>query len=402
MPLTVLCLASYEKGHRFIEEVKQLGCGVYLLTSLSLREKASFPRESLDDIFYMPDQDNEWNLQDMVHAVSHLCREIAIDRVVPLDDFDLEKAALLREHLRIPGLGESATRFFRDKLAMRMLASQHGIPVPEFTATINYQQITDFLERVRSPWVLKPRLSAGAIGIKKYHQTHEVWDRVHTLGDEQSYFVLERFIPGDIFHVDSIWFQGRMVYAVTSAYGTPPLEVTHEGGIFTTRLLERGSEVDKDLRQLNEQVLSAFNLTNGVSHTEFIRAHEDGRLYFLETSARVGGANIADLIEAATGINMWTEWARIEVGSARGSEYSPPTPRDDYAGLLVSLARQEWPDTSWFPEPELVWRLQKRHHVGLIVKSREYSRVNELLDIYTARVRSEYHASAPARDKVRE
>ncbi len=90
------------------------------------------------------------------------------------------------------------------------------------------------------------------------------------------------------------------------------------------------------------------------------------------------------------------------MGSARGSEYSPPTPRDDYAGLLVSLARQEWPDTSWFPEPELVWRLQKRHHVGLIVKSREYSRVNELLDIYTARVRSEYHASAPARDKVRE
>jgi hypothetical protein len=222
------------------------------------------------------------------------------------------------------------------------------------------------------------------------------------LGDEQSYFVLERFIPGDIFHVDSIWFQGRMVYSVASVYGTPPLEVTHGGGIFTTRLLERDSDHDKSLRSLNEEVLTAFNLQNGVSHTEFIRGHENGDIYFLETSARVGGANIADLIEAATGINMWAEWAKIEVASARGGDYEPRSPRTDYAGLLVSLARQEWPDTSWFPEPELVWRLQKRHHVGFIVKSPEYRRVEELLNIYTARMQSEYHASVPARDKVRE
>ena len=399
---TILCIASYEKGQRFIQQAKQSGCRVFLLTSLSLKEKAAFPLDSLDEIFYMPDEENEWNLQDMLFAVSHLCRTTQIDRIVPLDDFDLEKAALLREHLRIPGMGESATRYFRDKLAMRMLASQNGIAVPEFTSTINYQRITQFVQTVPGPWVLKPRLLAGAIGIKKYHHAQEVWDRIHSLGDEQSFFVLERFIPGDIFHVDSIWWQGRMMYAVTSAYGTPPLDVTHGGGIFTTRLLERESELDQGLRRLNEKVLSTFNLQNGVSHTEFIRAHENGRLYFLETSARVGGANISDLIEAATGINMWAEWAKIEVAPVCGSDYVLPQPRNDYAGLLVSLARQEWPDTSWFSEPELVWRLNKRHHVGFIVKSDSYARVGELLEEYTDRVRADYHASAPARERVRE
>jgi biotin carboxylase len=401
-PLTILCLASYEKGHRFLEQAKESGCRVFLVTSLSLKDKANFPRERLDDIFYMPDNDNEWNLQDMVHAVSALARQIRIDRIIALDDFDVEKAALLREHLRIPGLGESATRFFRDKLAMRMLACEHDIPVPEFTSTVNYQDITHFLNTVRPPWVLKPRLMAGAIGIKKYHEAQEVWDRIHSLGDEQSYFVLERFVPGDIFHVDSIWFQGRLVYAVASAYGTPPLEVTHGGGIFTTRLLERESDSDRTLRRLNEKVVGTFNLQNGVSHTEFIRAHENGNICFLETSARVGGANIADLIEAATGINMWAEWAKVEVAAASRTAYEPPQPANEYAGLLVSLARQEWPDTSWFPEPELVWRLHKRHHVGFIVKSPDYARIGELLELYVARVQSEYHASAPARDKVRE
>jgi len=385
-----------------LEEAKRLGCRVLLLTSQSLEHTAKFPREHLDDIFYMPDQEHEWNLQHMLHAVAHLARTIAIDRIVPLDDFDLEKAALLREHLRIPGFGESATRYFRDKLAMRMRAAEHYIPIPEFTDTINYERITRFVDNVPAPWLLKPRLMAGAIGIKKCHQRQEVWDRIHSLGDEQSYFVLERFVPGDIFHVDSIWFRGEMVFAIASAYGTPPFDVTHGGGIFTTRVLERGSEYDRALRSLNQTVLSCFELREGVSHTEFIRAYKDGRFYFLETSARVGGAHIAELIEAATGVNMWAEWAKVEVASALGHLYSVPPRQNEYAGLLVSLARQEWPDTSNFQEPELVWRMNRRHHVGFIVKSADYQRVASLLDMYAQRVHNEYHAAAPAKDRPRE
>lgn len=131
LPSTFLCLASYDKGHPFLEEAKRQGCRVLLLTSLSLKHTAKWPHESLDDIFYMPDEEHEWNLQHMLLSVSYLCRTNRIDRIVPLDDFDLEKAAMLREHLRLPGLGETATRFFRDKLAMRMRAAEHGIRVPD-------------------------------------------------------------------------------------------------------------------------------------------------------------------------------------------------------------------------------------------------------------------------------
>jgi hypothetical protein len=393
----MLCLASYEKGHRFLEEARRQGCRVLLLTSLSLEHK--WPAELYDEIFYMPDKEFEWNLQHMLQGVNHLARREHIDRIVPLDDFDLEKAALLREHLRIPGLGESATRFFRDKLAMRMRAAESGIRVPVFTSTAHYQNITDFLEMVPPPWVLKPRLMAGAMGIHKCHRKEEVWDIVHSLGDEQSFFVLEQFVPGDIFHVDSIWFGGEVVFAIASAYGTPPLEVATGGGIFTTETLEAGSEIDLGLRHLNETVLRACGLRDGVSHTEFIRGHADGALYFLETSARVGGANIADLIEAASGVNMWAEWAKVEVAAARGGTYGVAEQPRQQAGLLVSLAHQEWPDTSGFHEPELVWRMNKKHHVGFIVKSPQRQRVAELLKLYTDRVRRDYHASAPPRKK---
>ncbi len=399
-PLTLLCLASYEKGHRFLEEAKNLGCRVFLLTSLSLKDTAVWP--AVDDIFYMPDDHHEWNLQHTLLAVSHLWRTQHIDRIIPLDDFDVEKAAALREHLRVPGMGESQTRFFRDKLAMRLRTSENGVRVPRFVHALNYEAVRLFLETVPGPWVFKPRLMAGALGIKKCYDAQEVWDHIHRVGDDQGLYLIEEFIPGDVLHVDSIWFDGQMQYAVASRYGAPPLEVSQGGGIFMTRLLERGSDLEQGLLQLNERVLQVMGLENGVSHTEFICAHHDGRLYFLETSARVGGAHISDLLEYSTGINMWTEWAKIEVACATGGGYQVPSAHSEYGGLLVSLARQEWPDTSSFCDPELVWRMHKLHHIGFIVKSHDIGRIDYLLHEYAARVRAGYHASAPAQETARD
>lgn len=380
-------------------EAKKLGCQVYLLTSSSL-EGAAWPRESLDEILFMPGDQSEWNSRDILVAVARLCRHVRLDRVIALDDFDLEKTALIREHFRIPGMGESATRWFRDKLAMRTRAQAGGIRVPPFTSTTNYIDITRFVDSVPPPWVLKPRLMAGAIGISKINTREEAWERIHALGDQQSFYLLEQFVPGDIFHVDSIWSGGEVVCAFASAYGTPPLEVTQAGGVFTTTLLPRNSNITRELCGINHSVLKLFGLTDGVSHTEFIGSRKTGEFLFLETSARVGGAHIAELIEAGTGVNLWAEWAKLENSIVVGSSYSVQEVRSEYAGLLVSLARQEWPDTSVFSDPEVVWKLEKRHHVGIVVRSPDHSRVAELIDSYTDLVRKDFHASAPPRQKA--
>jgi hypothetical protein len=89
----------------------------------------------------------------------------------------------------------------------------------------------------------------------------------------------------------------------------------------------------------------------------------------------------------------------LESAQIRGEIYVPPVSRQEYAGLLVSLARQEWPDTSGFNDPELVWRLHKRHHVGLIVRSLEYQRVQDLIASYVPRIVSEYTAVESPLDK---
>jgi biotin carboxylase len=396
-PLTVLCLASYFKGLDFIRECRRQGARVLLLTSHSLREE-EWPRESIDEFFYIPDVEKAWKMEDVLLGVSYMARTENIDRIVPLDDFDVETAATLREHLRVPGMGDTTARYFRDKLAMRTKARDEGLAVPEFIHVLNHARLHDFMSRVRPPWVLKPRSLAGSMGIKKIGSPEELWAALELLGDQQSYYLLEQYVPGDIYHVDTIVYQSEVLFAIASRYGRPPMDVSHEGDIFTTRTLPRGSAEERPLLALNEKVLRAFGLVRGVSHSEFIDGR-DGTLYFLETSARVGGAHIADLVEAATGINLWSECAKIEIAGGR-APYRPPLPRNDNAGLLISLARQEYPDTSAYNDPEIVWRLNdKKHHAGLIVKSTDPGRVQELIANYAQRFKLDFFASQPPRDK---
>jgi biotin carboxylase len=391
--LTLLCLASYHKGFEFLREAKRQGCRVLLVTSASLRD-AEWPRDSLDDIFYIPDDKKRWRMDDLILGTSHLARREQIDRIIPLDDFDLEKASALREHLRIPGMGETTTRYFRDKLAMRVKAEDEGLPVPAFVHVLNDDRMRDFCRRVPAPWFLKPRHQAGAIGIRKINGEDELWAVTEALGDERSHFLLEEYVAGEVCHVDSIVYERDVRAAIPSQYGTPPFDVSHGGGVFTTRLMDRGTDEAKALIDLNRRLLTSLGLLRGVSHSEYIRGR-DGRLVFLETSARVGGAHIAELIEAGTGMNLWAEWAKVEIAGGK-HPYAVPPLKADFAGLLVCLARQESPDVSGYTDPEVVWRLQKPHHAGLIVKSASRERIDQLLASYSERFRQDFVAALPA------
>ncbi len=389
-PLTFLCITTYEKGQEFMRGCKRQGCRVLLFTAETLRN-AGWPRESLDDIFYIP---AELPVAEIVKAVTYLGREKKIDRIVALDEFDLETAATLREHMRIPGMGLTTMRYFRDKLAMRMKAMESGIPVPDFIPVLNHADIRYYLDHVPGPWVLKPRSEASAIGIKKIDSAEALWQVLESLGDEQSSFLLEKFVPGDVYHVDSIVSEKEVVFSSVSRYGAPPMAVAQQGGIFTTYLLPGESQGVFSLRQLNRDLINALGLVRGVSHAEFIGARSDGHFYFLECAARVGGAYISEMVETATGINLWREWARIEIAGGK-QPYHLPATRSDYAGIILSLARQEEPDTSPYNDPEIALRLKKRHHAGLVLRSSDPERVQTLLQAYVSRFANDFLAIEP-------
>lgn len=393
----VVCVASYFKGADFLRECKRQGAHVELLTRERTRQEP-WPHDSLDAVHYLPD---DAGAELFVHAAAYLAREQQIDALVALEEFDVVTTALAREHLRLAGLDSSQARLFRDKLAMRQRARAASLRVPDFVPLFNYQEVGEYMERVPAPWVVKPRSDVSSSGIRRLEESEHVWraidalDAREALQDKSSYYLLEKFVAGEVFHVDSITEEGEVIFSGASRYGRPPLEVAQGGGVFTTHTLGHDSEEYKELTRLNAELLRALGLGRGAAHAEFIKGAADGEFYFLEVAARVGGAFIAETLEAATGHNLWREWARVEVAYARGGRVGTLEPRRDYGGIALSLARQERPDTSSYDDPEIVFRVDKPQHVGLVVRSPDLARVRALLDNYSARFARDFSAVVP-------
>ena len=398
--MTVFCICTFFKGSAFLEAAKEAGNRVYLLTDQKLAEKP-WPWEAIDEVFYLDEVDNTFSTyQKLLDGVAHVMRDRKIDVVVALDDFDVEKAALVREHFRIPGMGQTTARYFRDKLAMRIQAQNHGLPVPPFSPLFTDIDITEYLQSTSAPWVIKPRSEASATGIRKVYSLEEAWEVIHSLGEHRHHFLIEQFKPGHVFHVDSLSQDGVQLFSRCSQYLSTPFEVAHGGGIFRSVTVQENSEEESALLDLNARVLQAFGLQLSASHTEIIQCHEDGQYYFLETASRVGGAHLAEMVEASSGINLWREWAKLETAHAHGTTYQLPEVKKQYSGILITLSSFEKPDYTPFHRPEVVWTMAEEYHVGLIVQSPDRARVLELMDDLAHQVHAlGYHASAPAPDK---
>lgn len=399
-PLNVICLATYFKGGDFIRECKRQGCNVILITKEKIL-KEDWPRDCLDDLIAVP---NDAGPPLMIDLVSYIARKVKPDRVVALEEFDVVTAALIREHFRLPGMNASTAKGFRDKLAMAASAKEVGLDVPEFVSLVNPEEIAEFMERVAPPWIIKPRSDVSAIGIRKVDSPEEVWrifeemNERENLRERGSYYLLAQFIPGEVFHVDSIVNDGRVVFTGTNRYGRPPMQVAHIGGAYISRTIERGSANEKKLLEGNRKLVKALGLKKGATHAEFIKSESDDRFYFLEIAARVGGAYIAEVLEAASGLNLWREWAKMEI--TESARASLKTLRKEYAGIVLSLAKQESPDTSAYDDPEIVYRVKKRHHAGLIVRSKSLDRVEDLLNQYSQRFADDFVAVVPPLEKA--
>ncbi|MEZ5343994.1 MAG: ATP-grasp domain-containing protein [Pyrinomonadaceae bacterium] len=396
----IVCIASEFKGNEFLEESQKAGWRVTLLTREDL-SYSDWAWESLNELRTVsPGATEDDYLREIINIAVHQ----RIDHVVGLDEFDVLPAARAREYLQIfRGMSRSHALRFRDKLTMRSIASGAGIPCPEFTGIFNSDDVNNYLDTARAPWIIKPRTEVSAFGIRKCETKERAWEVLNELEnretwrDHPSKFLIERFLEGNVYHVDSVISDGKVVACGVNEYGTTPFRVA-QGGVFTSSTVEYDSEDRKKLEKINKRLLKAYKHENGVAHAEFLKSTEDGEFYLVEVAARVGGAYIANVHEHANGFNLWREWGKLETATEE-NPYQKPSLRDNYAGVALALANQEKPDTSHYTDEEIVYRVDKPKHVGLIFRTRTKERIQTLLEDYSAKIVHDFLEIAPVKER---
>jgi biotin carboxylase len=391
--MQILCLASFFKGAKLLEELHAQGAKVTLITAQKVYND-DWPA-CIEDRYCVPDLTNQ---AEVMKAVAFLAKSRDFAAIVPIDEYVVDIAAWLREHMRIPGTGVTRAARFRDKLLMRICARDKKLSIPDFEQVLNAGRLQKFMDRCPSPWILKPRAESGSVKMKKIHTQQDMWETFEELGDERSHYLVEQFLPGNILHVDSLVWGGKVVFAAAHKYGRPPFNIWHEGGVFTSHTIPPKTKLYKEAIKINQDLIGALELEQGVTHAEFIEANVDGKLYFLEIAARVGGAFIDSLVLETRGVDLWREWGKIELAKASGGDYKVKASKDLQGALLGCLARQPLPDVSDYNDPEVAWSHAWDHHISMVVAAPKWERVEELLGQYQERFAEDFLAVAPPLD----
>lgn len=332
----ILCIAGRHTGHQFLEELANLGCRTVLLTLDEHRESA-WPVDAIDELLGMP---AGMTLQQITNTVTYLARSRKFARLIALDNFNVQIAAAIREHLRIPGMGVTTACYFRDRLAARMKAARVGMAAPAFISVANYDDLRQFVQAVPAPWLLTPRSEFFGTESRKLNEGEQVWRALDALGDDQSGFLLEQAIEGERMHVDSLTADGRVVFSAVSSYRATLPEGIDAGELLPPSPKPASKAEIERLRRANAALLFSMRMARGVTHSEFLRSYTSGEFYFMETSASVDDRCIPDMMKETHGLNLWREWARLEVAAMRGQQYALPSSTGAREALPASAEGQ--------------------------------------------------------------
>lgn len=322
------CLATHPHGAEFLRAAAALGVRATLLTLDGLRE-ADWPREALEDLATMP---AGMSVEQVLNTVSWMARSQSYHRVIALDAGDLLLAAALREHLRIPGMGLTTAGYYRDRLAMRIGAGELGFATGEFTRVLNEDELRGFVSRVAPPWRLLPRRRDPAWASFRIDTQEALWVRLAELGDAQSRYLLESMTEGDRFWVFSIINEGTVVFSVALQRG----QGTASAETLTT--VDRGSRTWMELTAINAGLTPSLGLVRGLACARFVQCA--GGFLLEEVEAGIGEDGLVRVVRAATGIDLWREWARLELAQCHGEHYVPGEWFEKAAGAV------RWPSSS--------------------------------------------------------
>lgn len=244
--------------------------------------------------------------------VAELHLKHQFDAVVTLDESNVVLAAELREQLGLPGMKAEQANWFRDKVLMKQQLQPAGIRVPQFVACKDQEQVVELFKRY-GKLVIKPIDGFGSkqVAIISHRQELDAWFVENAT--QAQHYEAEEYINGQLYHVNALVVDGvaRITAAATYIPGMSNIDFSL-GTPFVSVMLEDG-ELKNRLVDFSEQINSALQLKNGVTHLECFVTPEN-EIVFCEIGLRPGGGGIVWMVESQFGVNYNQAAIVLEAG----------------------------------------------------------------------------------------
>lgn len=262
---------------------------------LITHEKTMTPqkREGLGQIFSsIHEIDNYFLSAALEVKVLDIHEKTPIKRIITnaVEEFDIVRAASLREHLDLKGQGYTSAEAFRNKVVMKGIVEKAGFKVPFYGATDCGLDLIKFTNHHGYPVIIKPRTGVGSIQTEVIKSNEECHTFLKTNYNchYRSNFMVETFVNGHVYQVDGIFDRGN-IFAWPSKYVNSCLDMALNGKVLGSHLLSASNPLTSKLIAYAEKLIPFFpNPKQMPFHLEvFVTDSEE--IIFCEIASRVGG-----------------------------------------------------------------------------------------------------------------
>lgn len=261
-------------------------------------KKESF---DLNKYLHIESFDNYLDDHTIISKALTLNTKYNFNHIISVSEFDVIRSAKLREVLNIPGQHYLSADAYRNKLFMKELLKNSSINVPEFSAVISRENVDEFIKLNDFPVVIKPIYGTGSQSTFIINKKKDVDDFFKYNNDQISNFEIEKFIDGDMFHVDGVILNNEIKYSFVSKYYTGCLEFKKNNPV-SSYLLDNDNPLNQELKKQVREIINRLpKIDNSSFHVEFF-VTKSNEMYFCEIASRTGGGEIGKSIEYASGI----------------------------------------------------------------------------------------------------
>ena len=240
-----------------------------------------------------------------VDAVIEVARRHTIDGVLTISaDRAVPVVAAVAEALDLPGIGTETAYVMTQKIAMRRVLADAGVPQPEFAAVRNVHEGYAALERVGLPAVLKPADSGGQRGVFRLETADDLEQHLHVaLGESPTEeAIIEAYVEGLELNGLVIVRDGEAFPLTLSDRLRPPGIGFGVGWIHVYPATIYADQLE-EAERVAVHAVRALGLRDGIAFPQLLATY-DGRVLVIEVAARIPGGQMADLARHAVGVDL--------------------------------------------------------------------------------------------------
>ncbi|WP_323695890.1 ATP-grasp domain-containing protein [Staphylococcus pseudintermedius] len=302
----ILQLGFGTQGLRYIEESKKNG---YIVSAADLEkffkwESSKETVNKIDNPLYF-DNFSEESFMNIINKANNFLK---LDGIIPLADTQVVISSVFSELFNLKSPGIYAASISTNKYLQRIIFEKNGINIPKFKL-LNKNNYHMILKKTTFPKIMKPTNMFGSIGVRLVNNYDEALVYAKNLLEMNESFLMEEFIEGQEFSVESLVQDGNVKFVnITKKY-------TNSNFVETGHLVPFFGLEDtfkNKIYKMNEKVINNMNVKDSIVHLE-AKIHQND-IFVIEVATRTPGDRIMDLIELSTGINIYSKVVDISMG----------------------------------------------------------------------------------------